>query len=304
MDYDSIVDASHNFFSLKKLVWFLVLFWLAFPVLVFVPWAIEKNYFLITLEPIVMILFAVMYSCVFFGLIFLLQHSFFNKKIGFSNLSIKKSLMVVPLVFVEMFYVFIWNLHKPFRFTQILLLLGIPLLYYYRLVLFDPLIYAAFTTFFFFYIILVIHNFVRLIFTVPLYFVKDETIFESPKSSWVLTHKKFNNVFIALVLILGVLFIIFSIFYLIFSFISYFILSFFVLPRIANELSIISGIIFALAPVLVAYYSSFTELFNQLLKEVESSNKIKSILSKKVLLKTSVKSFSNKKIKKKLKKRK
>ncbi len=304
MDYDRIVDASYNFFSIKKFVWFLVFFWLAFPVLVFVPWSLEENYFLSSLEPIVLLLFVVMYVCVFFGLIFLLQHAFFTKKIQFNSLNIKKSLLVVPLVFVELFYVFVFNLNKSLRLIQILLLLGIPLLFYYNSVLFNSFISSALFTFLSLYFLLIIYNFTRLIFTIPLYFVNNQTIFQAPKSSWSLTHKKFNNIFIALILILGVLFVIFLIFYFIFYFISYFVLSFFVLPKIALELSMFSSLIFALAPVLVAYYSCFSELFSQLLKEQNSSNAIKSILAEKILSKRNLKEIVVKKVKKKSKKRK
>ena len=77
--------------------------------------------------------------------------------------------------------------------------------------------------------------------------------------------------------------IIFFILSIIFSFFAHIVLNFFFIYPIAYELAMRGGFLFALAPVLVAYYSSFTELFNQLLKENSSSNAIKSILAEKVL---------------------
>lgn len=301
MDFDRIVDAACNFFSLKKFFWFLTLFWLAFPVLVFIPWAISKNYFSLNLEPIVVILFFSMYFCLLTGLIVLLQYFCFNKKINFNVFELKKILLIFPLVFIELFYVFVWNLHKSLRFSQILLLLGIPLLNYYLNLNPNNLIRSFFVIFVFFYILIIIYNSVRLIFTIPIFFIKNESIFQSPKSSWALTHNKFNSVFMALFLIFGVLIILFLICYIISSFFFHIVFSVIFLPRISSELSIVAGTLFALGPVLVAYYSSFTELFDQLLKDNESSNIIKKILSKKVL---STKSNKKKILKKKLKNKK
>lgn len=307
MDYDRIVESSLNFFSLKKFVWFLVLFWLAFPVLVFVPWAFEKNYFPFTLEPLILLMFNLMYVVLFIGFISLLQHCFNSKKLPFTEINYKNIFYTIPLIFLEFWHIFVWNLHKPFRLTQILLIFGSVLLYFYNLFFPTPLISSAFTIFILFYTILIIHNFIRLIFTVPLFFINGEKFSLIPKKSWALTHKKFNEVFISLVLICGVLLLIFIIVSTIFSFFSFFILNLIFLPRIASELALRSGVLFAFAPILLAYYSSFTELFDQLLKEQNSSNKIKFILSKKVLSNNNLNKINNlnkKIVKKKLKKKK
>ncbi len=305
MDFDRIVEEAYTFLSLKKLVWFLALFWLAFPVLVFVPWALEKNYFTFAVEPIVTLLFDVMYVTLFVGFIVLLQYCFTHKKISFTMLSVKKILLTVPLVFVEFWHILVWNLHKPFRVPQILLLLGTPLLFYYSIFVPSTLIISAALLFLFCYVLIIVYNFVRLIFTVPLYFSKENTIYSAPKDSWALTHNKFNEVIISLVLILGVISILFFVLFVVFSFVSNILLNFIFIYPISGNLAFRGGVLFALGPAIIAYYLSFTELFNQLLKENNSSSAIKSILAKKVLSKKSVtKKFEFKKSKKKSNKRK
>ncbi len=307
MNFNRVIEASYKCLSLKNHLWFLLLFWIAFPILVIVPWAMEKGLFGLSLQPLVLVLYEFIYVAVIFGFVALTTVFLFQKKLGAPKVTLKKFLLTFPLVFVELWYLFVWNLKdKYFRFTQLLLVLGIPLLFFYYLTVPSTLIYYSLVIFLFAYILLLIYNFTRLMFTVPIFYSKNVSIFEAPKESWYLTHNKFDSILIALMFALGLIVIMFFLISIVLAIIANFVLSYFFINRISYELSLRGAYLFALAPIAICYYSAITEIFSQLLRERESSSRIKNILarrvfSKKIKKKVLAKSKSKGKIKKKRK---
>lgn len=305
MNFDRVIEASYKCFSLKNHLWFLLLFWIAFPVLVIVPWAIEKGFFGVSIQPLVLILYELIYLAVIFGFVVLTTVFLCQKRVDAPKITFKKFLLTFPLVFVELWYLFVWNLKDKYvRFTQILLILGIPLLYFYYLSVPSTLIYYSLVIFLFAYILLVIYNFTRLLFSVPIFYSKNVSIFRAPKESWYLTHDKFGSTLVALILALGMISIIFLFMGLVLAIITNFILSNFFISRISYDLSLRGAYLFALAPAVICYHSAITEIFSQLLREKESSSRIKNILARRVLDKNSNKKVSSKKkVKIKIKKK-
>lgn len=283
MNYERIIEASYKHFSLKRDVWFLLLFWIAFPIIVLIPWAFEKNIFGSESKAFLLVIYEIVYLVAVLGFIILNNYFLSQKNINSPKITLKRFLLIFPLVFIEMWYLFVWNLtNKYLRVTQILLLLGIPLFTYYFATVKSNFIFYSLVFFLFCYTLLIIHNFVRLLFTVPIYLSKDISVFEAPKESWGLTQNKFESTLVALVLSIGVITIIFFAITIILAFMADIVLSNFFISSIAKDLALRGAYLFALAPALIFYYSGISEIFTQLLKEKESSMRIKNLLTKKV----------------------
>ena len=211
MDYDKIIDSTYSWFSLKKLFWFLVFFWIAIPILFVVPWALEQQYFDESVNWLVYLLYLVIYIGIIVGFVTLTCACLNYKKLNSKVLDKKSLIYTFALVFLELFYVFVWNIHKTYRFTQLLLLLGIPLLYFYYI--FNPtlIILVSVLVFYILYVLMVIHNAVRLFFTVTIFYNKGLSKNEAIKECWELTHNKFVVTFFSILLVVGVVFVMFAV---------------------------------------------------------------------------------------------
>lgn len=288
MDYDRVINSAYKCFTLEKFVWFLIFFWLAFPVLVIVPWALEKHYFDSAITPLVYALYAVMYFASLFGFVLLTQMCLVNKRLEHQKITITRFLATIALVFVELWYILVWNLHKSYRVTQLLLLVGVGLLYFYYSSIRTSLIFYSLILFIFAYTLLVIYNSVRLFFTVPSFYHKNISIYQAPKESWGLTHNKFGETLVALILAIGTVGIMLFVLSFILAMIANIVLIQFFTYPISYELSVRGANLFILAPAVLCYYFAITEIFNQLVKEHKSSTIVKKILAKRVLSKKEV----------------
>jgi len=300
MNYDKIISATHSWFSLNKLAWFLIFFWLSVSMLFLVPWALEKQYFDESVSWIIYIFYALIYLGVLLGFITLNCACLGNKRLKYTEPTKRSLVSLLILVFVELVHVFIWNLHRSYRFTQLLLLLGIPLLYFYYLFNSTQMILVSLAIFLVLYLVMVIYNIVRLFFTVTIFYNKNDSIKEVIRESWGLTHGKFVITFFSIVLVVGVVFVMFAIMAIILGGIANVILLPHFTPVVAYELAKTIAIIFALGPAILSYYFGVIEVYAQLDKEKESSSRIKRILTKKVL---SPKKKSVRKVKKATKKK-
>lgn len=299
MNFERIIDSAYSGLSLKKYLWFLVFFWIALPLLSIVPWAIEKGFFGLSIQPAILVIYELIFIAVIFGFVVLTNSFLCQKRVVAPKITLKKFLLTFPLVFVELWYLFVWNLKdKNTRIIQLLLFLGIPLLFFYKLTVPSALIHYSLIIFMFAYALILVHNFVRLFFTIPIYFSRNISIFQAPKESWYLTRGKFDQVLIGLVLAIGVIAIIFFFTSIVLAILANLVLGYFFIGRVSYELALRGAYLFALAPALVCYYSAVTEIFSQLLREKDSSSRIKRLLAHKVLNKkqrTPVKKNSKKK---------
>ena len=302
MDYDKVIRAAYNWFSLKDVAWFLVFFWIAMPILVFLPSLIEKQFYGALATPLVSVLYIVIYLSVIVGFIALLQNCLQHKNLAAKRLSPRRFVRTVALVFVELFYIFVWNLHRPYRVPQLLLIIGSGILYIYSRTQPTLFIVSALILFLLVYLVIVIYNSIRISFSMLVFYNKDiPSLKDVVKESWALTHRKFPKVFFALLFSVICLAVIFVIIAVILGGLSYLVLLNYLIPPLAYKFSMSVGMLFALAPVLLGYYYAVIEIYSQLEKEHASSKHIKHYLSRRVLaVRAPVRrSFAKKKIAKK-----
>ena len=297
MDYDKIINYTYNWFSLEKIVWFLIFFWLSIPILFLVPWALEKQFFSESVSWIVYVLYFIIYLGILLGFISLTCACLGHRKMKHKVPTEKSFVETILLAFLEIWYVFIWNIHKSHRFTQLLLLLGTPLLYFYYL--FNPTqtILGSLILFVILYVLLVIHNAVRLFFTMTIFYNKPVTKKEAIMEAWDLTHGRFTITFFSIALVIGVVFVMFAVFAIILGAVAHIIFLSQFTPPVAYELAQTVALIFAFGPAIISYYFGVIEVYDQLEKERVSTSRIKRLLAKKVL------SPKTKKSKKKAKKK-
>ena len=283
MDYDRIINFTYNWISLKKVIWFLVFFWLSLPVLFVIPWALEKQFFTESVGWIIYILYAIIYVGIIMGFISLTCACLGQKKLDCQSPTGARFIDTVLLVFFELWHIFIWNIHRSHRFTQLLLLAGMPLLYFYYL--FNPtgVITAALILFTGLYLLMVIHNSVRLFFTVTIFYNKKVSKKEAIMECWDLTHHRFTLTFFSIILVLGVVFVMFAVIAILLGAIINLILISSFNPSIAYGVAQNIAILFALGPAIISYYFGVIEVYTQLEKERKSSLRIKRIFTRKVL---------------------
>jgi len=304
MDYDKIISATYNWLSLEKLMGFLVFFWLSFFVLVFVPLAFRINWFTQNYLWVTNCLIVIIYLVLLLVLMVLTTHTLKHNKFDVGDISLTRIIDTIFLVFLELWYIFVWNLHKAYRMTQLLLLFGLPLLLVYSLAVKSWFIDWALIIFTIGYGIIIVYNSIRLIFSVMLFYHKDLTIKKAIKEAWHLTHKKFWKVLLGFVLTLAALFVVFAVITMVLGAIVHLILLNFFTNPIAYELATSFSSILALAPVLIGYYFAMTEMYSQLVVEDHSSRRIKRILAKRVISPRKKKMVKRKVVKKKSTKKK
>lgn len=301
MDYDKIINSAYDWISLDKLIWFLFFFWLSLPVFLLVPIGIEKGFFYSGLFWLVDILYYIMYFAILLALMLLTTGCLNKKNFKTHAISISKFGDTIFLVFLELWYVFVWNIHKSYRFTQLLLLIGLPLLAFYNLTVVSPIIIFAFWVFIISYGFIVLYNAMRLSFSISIFYSEEISIKNAIKKSWHLTHKKFLKIFAGYIFAISSALVLFVVLSSILSLIS----SLFLLQQytwaIAYKLSLLIGTLLAAPPALLSYYFSFAEIFYQINNYHKSNTIIKNILSRKVLSK---KPSKKKKVKTKSKKKK
>ena len=312
MNYDEIISSAFAWISLKKVAWFLVFFWLSFAVLFLVPQAIQKQAFSSIGVTFVYSLYTIMYICALIGLISLVQACLGEKRFSAQKMSITRVIDTIFLVFVEMWFVWVWNLNKRLRVPQILLLIGASFLYWYWL--FDSAVIPSIilALFVWAYVSLVVYNWVRICFSMLCFYSKEQSIVGAAKDSWALTHNRFVETISATILSIGTALVLFAIAVVVLGAIANLVLLLFFTAPIAYGLAMSAATLFALAPALLAYQYAMTNVYAQLRRESQSSATIRKLLAKKVLSKKSTyhahitpkRSFAKKKIKKAKKKRK
>ena len=285
MNYGRILASAYSWLSLSKVIWFLVFFWLSIPVLMFLPQVVQNGAYSPSLIPLIYGLYDLLYLALIIGIVFLIQDCFHDKKLKVPTFGLLKVVKTFLLVFVEMFYIFVWNLHARFRLVQILLLIASAVLaFYYSLVQSGDLLFA-FTLCFAAYLMLVIYNIIRVFFSTSVFFSKEIGLKDAVKGSWDITHGKFYDTACALGFSILIAFIIFCFISLALGLITTLVLGFFFINSVATDLGFRFASLFALAPAIVAYHYAMSEVFFQLRAHKSSSMTVKRILARKVLSK-------------------
>ena len=301
MNYDKIINATYDWLSLEKATWFLLFFWLSLPVLFLVPIAIESGAFYYKVNFIVEIIYSIMYLAVLLGFMLLTCSCLAKKKFKVKDVSVTRFFDTIFIVFIEFWHVFIWNLHKSYRFTQLLLVAGIPLLMFYSSIVESLFIEVALNLFLICYLFIVIYNIVRLSFSITIFYNKDVSLIKAVEESWSLTHNKFWQTLFSYVSNISTVFVIFIIVSVILGALSNLMLANYFTLALSYKISLTFASFFALAPALIGYHFGFIETYAQLNKDHVTHKRIKRLLAKKVLH-SSKKKFIKKKIVKTAKK--
>lgn len=308
MNYDAIITSTYKWLSLNKLIWFLLFFWISVPVFLFLPVLLNLNFFAENKLWLVNFLYFVIYFSLIVSFFILTYYCLKKHNHDAKEISITKFFDGVLLIFVQLWYIFVWNIHKSYRTTQLLLLFGLPLLFFYSTYLMNWFVDYAIIIFLFSYFALVIYNWTRTSFSITYFLSHDCSIKDAVKESWHMTHNKFIKIIFAYFVIFVSIFVLFIVYTLLIgAILNLFLLNYF-LPKIASELSFIIAGLISVAPVLISYYFAYFELYNQLTLQNLTSKRIKNILARKVLskekkvIKKQKKKVSNKSKKKIIKK--
>jgi hypothetical protein len=283
MNYARVVSSAISWVSMKKVMWFLIFFWIALPVLVFLPEVIDKGLYPSTTLPLVIALYDILYLAVILGVIVLIQGCLMHKHSECKGLSLMRVVNLIALVFVELFYVLIWSIYKGFRAIQLLLIVLSLFVFYYYVVSGSPFILNLFNLSLVAYFIVAIYNAIRLFFSTSVFCTRGVSPVEAVKEAAELTKHSFYPTVISICLCVLLSAILFSFIFTCLWAVSSLVLSYFFINPIALSLGFKAAIIFALGPTLIAYHYSIIEVFTQLSSHAAASHRIRKILSHRVL---------------------
>ena len=283
MDYDSLINSTYKWIYLKKNIAFLLFFWIAVPTMSFIQNGIITSMFAASKMWIVESIYIILIFGIVVGLLALLYAVLSHRKMFVFDISITRFVDTIFLCALKAWYVFVWNLHKSYRFTQLLLLAGTPLLFIYSIYSQSIFIKASLVVFTLLYSAMVLYNIIRTSFAVMIFYNKDLSIKESIKESWRMTHRRFWHTFFAYIMIIASVFVVFAVIAIIIGAIGNLILLTYYTQRIAYQIATSFAMFIALAPALIGYYFGATELYLQLLREHHSQKRVKRILARRVL---------------------
>jgi len=304
MDYSKIISSAYSWLSIDKAKLFLLFFWISLPFLIILPQFFEKNLIYTQLtKPIAMCLYSILYFTLFLGLIVLIQYCLKNKREKTVEMDLWKLIGLVKLVFLEMFYVLIWNINSKLRFSQILFLISTGLFFILSSFFPDSLwVFALFISISV-YGLLIVYNFGRVFFSSTIFCNESNyAIKDAIMKSWSLTHGKMIKSFSPILWVIVLMFLMFAFITLALGSFAAIFLKMFLIGPLAISIGFKAAAAFALAPCLIAYHYAITDVYSQLKNAHDSSNSIKRILAHRVLHKK----VSNKKTilkKRKLKKK-
>ena len=124
MDYKRILSSTYSWASIEKAKWFLVFFWISLPALIMVPSFFLENLAFTDVSKILsFVLYAVLYLAFILGFVALIQGCLKSFDKSFYSINLLKLVELFQLVFLELFYILIWNINSKWRVFQILLIL-------------------------------------------------------------------------------------------------------------------------------------------------------------------------------------
>jgi hypothetical protein len=282
MNSGKIVSAAYSWISAERVLWYLLFFGISIPFLLLFPQIFEKNYFGVA-RSIAVVFYDILYLAVILGVLLLIQFCLTSKKEQVKKLSVTKVIDAIFLVFVELFYALVWNIHFPFRAIQFLLIIASALVYYYYTIIQTELLltvsYLCFTAYF----ILVVYNAIRIFFSTTAFCHKGLSLKDSVKESWNITEGKFYEIFSSggLVVLLSVALFLFLAISL--GTIASLMLKYFFVDSVALSLGFRAGIAFALAPAIIAYHYAMIEVYLELSNHKSSEATVKRLLANRVL---------------------
>ncbi len=289
MDYKKIVASAYSWMSIEKAKLFLLFFWVSLPFLLILPQIFEKDLvYNSATKPIAVCLYSVLYFTLFLGLIVLIQYCLRSKNEKVADMSLGKIVGLIKLVFLECFYVFIWNINSKLRVSQILYLISSAL--FFILASYLPASLWVFPLFVSvsIYALMVVYNFGRIFFSSTIFCNDGLSTKEAILKSWSLTHGQMVKSFSPVLWVLVLIFLMFSFVTLALGVFVAIFLRIFLIEPLAISLGFKVAAAFALAPCIIAYHYAITSVYAQLKSTHDSSTSIKRILAHRILHKKTV----------------
>lgn len=290
MDYNKIVSSAFYWMSVEKAKLFLLFFWISLPFLIILPQIFEKDLiYNSATKPIAMGLYCVLYFTIFLGMIVLIQYCLRTKKERVTEMTGSKLTGLVKLVFLEAFYIFIWNINSKWRFSQLLFLISAGL--FFILAKIFPISLWAYPLFVSvaIYSLIVCYNFGRVFFSSAIFCNEENySVKEAILQSWALTHGKLVKSFSPILWVIVLMFLMFSFITLALGSFTAIFLRLFLIEPLAFSIGFKSAAAFALAPCIIAYHYAIIEVYSQLKNTHDSSSSIKRILAHRILHKKPV----------------
>lgn len=290
MDYKKIVSSAYSWMSVDKAKMFLLFFWISLPFLIILPSMFEKNLiYNESTKPIAMALYGILYFTIFLGMIVLIQHCLKTKREKIVEMNVSKLIGLVKLVFLEAFYVLVWNINFKWRVSQLLFLMSTAL--FFILATLFPISLWAYPLFVsaIIYVLIAVYNFGRIFFSSTIFcnelnYSMKEAIFRS----WSLTHGKMVASFSPILWVLVLMFLMFAFITLALGSFAAIFLKLFLIESLAISIGFKAAAAFALAPCLIAYHYAITDVYTQLKNTHDASTSIKRLLAHRVLHKKAV----------------
>lgn len=294
MDYDGAIESTYKWIFRRTALLYL-LFFSAVLFVVFLVQGLDTVFWgsaLFSQQALaaLMDLYYVVQVLFFVGIVYLLGVCL--KSAGFQTVKISFSriLDVFFLQIVELWCLFVWSMSKRYRLIQFLSLLGMILSVFTFSVTGSFAVGLSLVFLSAVYLSCVAYNSVRLLFSTLILLNRGVGIRGALNGSWSLTHQRFGGLFPVFCVVLVFLFFLCAIASFLGSAIANIVLlsvgfhSFFGGTSLSDlELARVFGTAFGVSVFVVGYCFSVTRMYSQAVKHQDSSNKIRRILSWRVL---------------------
>jgi hypothetical protein len=305
MDYNKLIESTYAWVSFKGAFWFIIFFLISCSIIIFTPLMVNQGLFFneasISVVNVLYFFNLIVFFVAFFSLIeFVLDSNGFNTQ----KISIEKLLDSFFLLILFLWYVFIWNIHRPHRILQIISLFVSTFAFFSLTYYNNSIIAFAAIIFGLLYLEMVIVSCVKLSFGHLIFYIKKVSIKEALLDSWKISENRVGKMFTSYI-VGGVTIIIFAS---IIIFVGGFFIDLLIgpsfIPPVSYKLSMFIASVFALAPIIIAKQALITEVYSQIKLKSEINRGVARILTKRILLNKRnqpIKKVKSKLVKKKLK---
>ena len=286
MDYGKVLESAYKWTGFKGVAWFAVFFLITVSITVIIPLMLRQGIFFDEPSiPVVQVLYAFNAVVLFVGSVALIEFILKANNFKTQKVTPGKLLDTVFLLVLQVWYIFFWNLHKPYRLIQLLSL------FVYTLALFSLTIYNNFfvalgaSIFGLAYLIFLIHNCVRLSFSYFIFYNRPLNIKHSLHESWKITEGRVVEILFAF--IVGELVIIAygGVIIAIVAAIASAVLAPSLIPPVAYKVAMLVGALVAAGPMIVGEQFFIAEVYSQVELKHAIKKKVGRILARRTLKK-------------------
>ncbi|HPM85635.1 MAG: hypothetical protein PHY04_00015 [Candidatus ainarchaeum sp.] len=285
MNYKKILSSTYSWASIDNVKWFLIFFWVSLPVIIILPFLFSDDLVYVGFSKMIaFVLYIILYLTLILGFVVLIQCCLKSFHKSFYALNLSKLIELFKLVFLELFYILIWNISVKWRVFQILLIILNALLFVLASLFPNSLWLLALYITASGLALLFSYNFGRVFFSSTVFFTKSNySAKEAIFGSWKLTRGGVLKIFSPIIWVVVLIFLMFSFLTLAMGSFAAIFLKIFLIDSLAINFGFKLAAAFALAPCLIAYHYAIIEIYSQLSEVHDSSSSIKRLLAHKVL---------------------